>query len=69
MLAVKVPNFGPKKVPILYTSPKFHPYNKMPRQSPKFKILDCKHCLEKSTNLSKIRNKEKLTDKAIRTWN
>ena len=24
-----------KKVPILYTSPKFHPYNEMPRPSPK----------------------------------
>ena len=37
------PEFWSKKVPILYTSPKFHPYNEVPRQSPKFKILDCKH--------------------------
>ena len=34
---------APKKVPILYRSPKFHPYYEMPRQRPKFKILDCKH--------------------------
>ena len=40
----QVPSFGPKKVPIWHASPKFHPYKEMPRQSPKSKNLDRKHC-------------------------
>ena len=48
----RVPNFGPEKVPILYTSPQFHPYNEMPRQSPKFKILERKHCRKLHRGLS-----------------
>ena len=52
MLSGTVPNFCPKKVLILYTSPKFHPHNEMPRQSPKFKILDGKHCKPTKPNPS-----------------
>ena len=38
MLTFKVPNFGPQKVPILYTSPKFHPYSEMPSKVPNSKF-------------------------------
>ena len=47
MFTIWIPNLVPKKSQFcthLY-SPKFHPYNEMPRQSPKFKILDRKHRL------------------------
>ena len=35
--------FSPKKVQVLHASSKFHPYNKILRQSPKFTILDRMH--------------------------
>ena len=35
---IKIQNYGPKKVPIMHASPKFHPYSKMPSKVPNSKF-------------------------------